>query len=213
VALHLRLVGRQAVVLVLAAVAYLGHATAYAQCEGDCNRNRVVSVDELVTGVNITLGSVPSNVCKSFDRTEDGKVTVDELATAVNRALEGCVPVLDVWQPTTVPFDPECKSGCQDELIGTKLAHGFDEAHLQWNPAVDDAVAQWGDCLASMLRCFREQHDVRACAAEGDCPTQCKALFTERAPAGADDRALLRVLDGVYVNDDAPCRPPPRVEP
>jgi hypothetical protein len=49
-----------------------------------------VTVDELVRGVNVALGTAGLEVCSAFDRSGDGTVTVDELVGAVVRALEGC---------------------------------------------------------------------------------------------------------------------------
>jgi len=59
-------------------------------CYGDCNDNDVVTVDELITGVAISLGSTPVADCGSFDSDGNGIVTVDELIRAVNAALNGC---------------------------------------------------------------------------------------------------------------------------
>jgi hypothetical protein len=54
---------------------------------------------------------------------------------------------------------------------------------------------------------------VRACATAAACPEACKALFVERAPAAAGDLALLAVVNGVYVDRGAPCRPREEVLP
>jgi hypothetical protein len=59
-------------------------------CLGDCNDDGVVTVDELITGVNIALGTLELDVCGEFDGNADATVTVDELITAVNNALTGC---------------------------------------------------------------------------------------------------------------------------
>jgi hypothetical protein len=59
-------------------------------CVGDCDGNDVVTVDELVRGVNIALGFAEVEECPAFDENEDGSVTVDELVEAVNAALTGC---------------------------------------------------------------------------------------------------------------------------
>jgi hypothetical protein len=115
-------------------------------------------------------------------------------------------PPLDVWQPATVPFDPACV-GCEEIEITEILPHVGTEVQFLYDPAVDDPIAQWGDCLASMLECFRDGAGVRACAADAACPSACKDLFAERAPLAADEPALLGVLNGVYVHVNAPCRP------
>lgn len=40
--------------------------------------------------VNIALGSVQLLDCEAADANHDGEVTVDEILTAVNNALDGC---------------------------------------------------------------------------------------------------------------------------
>ncbi len=47
-------------------------------------------MDELVTGVNIALGSAALEQCSAVDCNADGRVTVDCLVQAVNAALGGC---------------------------------------------------------------------------------------------------------------------------
>ncbi len=61
-----------------------------ASCPGDCNGNGEVTIDELITGVNIALGNAPVSNCPAFDRSGDGEVTIDDLIAAVNAALTGC---------------------------------------------------------------------------------------------------------------------------
>jgi len=59
-------------------------------CTGDCNADGRVTVDEIVRGVNIALGSIDIDTCPRFDVTADGAVTVDEVVSAVAAALNGC---------------------------------------------------------------------------------------------------------------------------
>lgn len=59
-------------------------------CLGDCGGDNQVTVDEIVTGVNIALGLAPLENCPVFDGDGDGQVTVDEIIRAVNHALTGC---------------------------------------------------------------------------------------------------------------------------
>lgn len=65
-------------------------APAPGSCPGDCSRDRTVTVDELVTGVNMALGTSLAEACPPMDQTENYAVTVDELIGAVNSALQGC---------------------------------------------------------------------------------------------------------------------------
>lgn len=60
-------------------------------CLGDCDGSDNVGVNELIRGVNISLGKEPIGSCPEFDGNHHGgKVTIDELVGAVNRALNGC---------------------------------------------------------------------------------------------------------------------------
>src|SRR5258706_10742895 len=63
---------------------------ALATCSGDCAGDGEVTVDELIVGVNIALGTGSLSQCTSLDSSGDGEVTVDELIAAVNQALTGC---------------------------------------------------------------------------------------------------------------------------
>jgi hypothetical protein len=61
-----------------------------AACAGDCSSDGAVTVDELLTGVNMALGNTPVDLCMAFDTNFDHLVTVDELLTGVSNALNGC---------------------------------------------------------------------------------------------------------------------------
>jgi hypothetical protein len=67
---------------------FLSSATAVA-CVGDCDGDELVSVDELVQGVNIALGLEDASSCPALDPGDDG-VTVDDLVRAVTASLTGC---------------------------------------------------------------------------------------------------------------------------
>ena len=56
---------------------------------GDCNFDQTVMVNELVTGVNVALGTLPVDACVEADVNGDGKVAINEILTAVNAALSG----------------------------------------------------------------------------------------------------------------------------
>ena len=54
---------------------------------GDCNGDGVVTIEELIVGVNISLGNQPITNCPAYDTNGDGEVTIEELIQAVNNAL------------------------------------------------------------------------------------------------------------------------------
>ncbi len=74
----------------IVAITVLAGTVAEATCTGDCGGNGVVTVNEIVLGVNIALGASPLAQCPSFDHSGDGRVLVNELVTAVSQALNGC---------------------------------------------------------------------------------------------------------------------------
>jgi CSLREA domain-containing protein len=59
-------------------------------CTGDCNGDREVTVDEVITMVNNALDGVVTADCAAADPNTDGEVTIDEILTAVNNLLDGC---------------------------------------------------------------------------------------------------------------------------
>ncbi len=61
-----------------------------ATCVGDCDGSGQVTVDEILTMVNIALGNTPAMDCLAGDANFDGQITVDEILAAVNNALNGC---------------------------------------------------------------------------------------------------------------------------
>jgi streptogramin lyase len=67
-------------------------AGAAGACVGDCDDSGSVTVDEIVTGVNIALDSLALDECPRFDCNGSGQVTVDCVLAAVNAALKGCGP-------------------------------------------------------------------------------------------------------------------------
>jgi hypothetical protein len=64
--------------------------TAKLACAADCNGDGQVSVNEIVTMVDIALGSAPLSECEPGDANHDGQITINEILTAVDNALNGC---------------------------------------------------------------------------------------------------------------------------
>jgi WD40 repeat protein len=59
-------------------------------CLGDCNADGQVTVDELLIGLDMALGSFEDPSCGAFDRNRDNGVSIDEVVGAVGSALTGC---------------------------------------------------------------------------------------------------------------------------
>lgn len=63
---------------------------ASAACVGDCGGDGEVTVNEIITMVNIALGTAALDSCPVGDANSDGEITVNEIIQAVNNALNGC---------------------------------------------------------------------------------------------------------------------------
>lgn len=59
-------------------------------CVGDCSGDGTVTVDEIITGVNIALSNASLSACPSFDCEGHVTVIIDCIILAVNAALGGC---------------------------------------------------------------------------------------------------------------------------
>lgn len=59
-------------------------------CALDCNGDGAVGVDDLMTAVNIILGTTDISACPSADPNGTRQITVSDLLSGVNAALTGC---------------------------------------------------------------------------------------------------------------------------
>jgi hypothetical protein len=59
-------------------------------CAGDCNDDGSVGINELILGVNISLGQRDVSACPAFDTSGNGSVEISELIRAVRNSLDGC---------------------------------------------------------------------------------------------------------------------------
>jgi len=89
-------------------------------CTGDCDGNNLVSVDELVTCVNIALGNAEVSTCSACDADGDMKVSVNELVQAVDASLNGCPSATPT--PVAVTFD-QLQSEIFNSTCATQFCH------------------------------------------------------------------------------------------
>jgi hypothetical protein len=59
-------------------------------CAGDCNGSGMVTIDELMRGVNMALGYEDLSACPSLNTHEDTRISISELVAAVTQSLDGC---------------------------------------------------------------------------------------------------------------------------
>lgn len=74
-------------------------ATPAPPCAGDCTGKGRVTVDDILTMVNIALGTA-GVTCDAGDVNHNGHITVDEILTAVNNALNGCPVATPIATPS-----------------------------------------------------------------------------------------------------------------
>jgi cysteine-rich repeat protein len=173
-----------------------------AQCVGDCNGDGSVAINELITGVNIALGSSPVTACASFDTNSDGTVAINELITGVNNALGTCTavtptptastsPTTSVTPVATSAICAQPSTGCGDGFIDVlSKTETCDD-----NNTVDDDGCP-NDCC------------VTPCTLMQDRPVRLKVNFTAVDPAVflTSLNVFVRYEDGAVdvpgVNDD-----------
>jgi cysteine-rich repeat protein len=74
-------------------------------CAGDCDGSGDVTVNEIITLVNIALGTAPLSACTAGDADHSGTIEINEIIQAVNHALNGCaVPPTPTVTPTQTPL-------------------------------------------------------------------------------------------------------------
>ena len=110
----------------LAALLTIARPAVAQPCVGDCDGNDRVEVNELIQGVNISLGNVPAFVCAPLDPDGSESVTISELITAVGNGLDGCPPDI-------VPAQP---------VIALAAAESPSALLLAWLPVTDDATPE-----------------------------------------------------------------------
>src|ERR1700687_2046780 len=106
---------------------------ATAQCVGDCDGSGDVTVNELITMVNIALNLQPLSACVAGDADSSGDITVNEIIAGVNNALSQCTAPGNAW-------DLENPSPVGDDLFGVS----FVNAQQGW------AVGGFGDIVHTM---------------------------------------------------------------
>lgn len=140
-------------------------AVASAVCVGDCSGDGEVTIDEVLKGVNIALGSAPLQDCPASDRDASGEVTIDELLGAVNAALTGCPiePIFPANYTDTFIEVRDCRFSIEHEGVyirvltdpGTAQAYREDANPLPVGGIVVKEEYTTSDCRPSSLQRWR----------------------------------------------------------
>jgi hypothetical protein len=170
----------RAIVGLAAAVLTVTASAASAQCVGDCNNSGDVTVDEIVTMVNLALNGGVGD-CSNGDSNLDGSITVDEIITAVNNALIGC-PVGGVCGDGETNNGEDCDDGgicIGDSTAGT-------------------ACTSDEDCGAGADGVCKDGPDsLRGCDSDDDCEgsvcIRCKTFGGDGCAANCTDETTINL--------------------
>lgn len=80
-------------------------------CPGDCDGDHEVTIDELVVGVRVALGTASLESCAELNRDGDETVGIHELIGAVTAALTTCRPPMPSPTPTATNPPGMCCCG------------------------------------------------------------------------------------------------------
>jgi hypothetical protein len=145
----------------------------------------------------------------------------DRPSVGANEAVYGPTKTAEVrpsfnpWKPTTVPHRDIC-AGEECRPVGGQQTTASDgtgsHRHgtplpLAINPKVDDPVAQWGDCIASVLACIDGGSDASGCVVAGQCPVPCQQRVASALGGASSEEAALAAFEKVYMQSGADCRP------
>ena len=134
--------------LILALSAGAFPLRSHAACVGDCDGGGDVTVNELITMVNIDLGSAALSACPAGDGDGSGDITINEIIQAVNYALGACPTNPATPTPTVTP-PPQAVAHAKritsaDELIGGPLARGRIGDYLMANDKIRIVIRDIG---------------------------------------------------------------------
>lgn len=122
------------------------------RCSGDCNRDGSVAVNELLTMVNIALGTEALSACSAGDANGDGVIVIGELVAGVQHALGGCPP----------------SGTCGDQVIDT--GEDCDDGGICIGGTnAGTACSVESDCLGQGV-CHAGVKAEAACNTDNDCP-------------------------------------------
>jgi hypothetical protein len=157
-------------------------------CVGDCDGNNMVTIDELILGINIALGKLSVNTCPAFANSQ-GVVNVAQLVAGVDGALNGCSPPttpLTVAVPlagTVAQGTPEYYSGAV--TLGTAYSvsivglSGAANIAVFNDPAFRSQVCLTGSTSSQAKECtFTASGDTAFIRVDGQLATAAETTYT-----------------------------------
>jgi len=151
---------------------------AHAACVGDCDGDGEVTVNELISMVNIALGTAAPSTCANGDQDGSGEITVNEIISGVNNALgqTPCIPVA-TGTPTVTPTGRVCGNGvteAPEQCDDGGVCAGGDNAGT--------ACTSEGQCTGKGV-CVSGSMAQHPCSTNADCPA---SACVRCKPTGGD---------------------------
>jgi hypothetical protein len=166
-----------------------------ATCPCDCNRDCEVTIDELITTLDVALEVTPLSACPASDLDGNLHPTIDEVISCVNAALLGCD-----CAHSPLCFDGVVDRGEDCDDGGTCVGGSNAGSHC----------TSASDCLGDGL-CDDGPRFGSGCATDTDCPdgscTRCKTFGGDGCAANCTNETTVDVplvTGGVSGNDVFP---------
>jgi len=156
------------VVLAAVGATLVSAMPAAAACVGDCDGSGEVTVDELITMVNIDLGTAPLSACTAGDADSSASITIDEIIAAVNNALTSCPAGEPTPTPTETSEPSETPTPAATPVVhmvtvgpggdtvfspSTLTIHVGDTVQWTWASTGHNVVSGGSDCVADNQFC------------------------------------------------------------
>jgi len=124
-------------------------------CVGDCDGSGQVTIDKLLTLVNIALGNAEASACPTGIPSA-AEVNVAVVLQAVNNAPSGCGPQISTPTPTPTPGPPDVSGSWREDqyaLASSTCDSDFTNAvvtAVQQPPVCDYLISQDGARLTAV---------------------------------------------------------------
>ena len=106
-----------------------------------------------------------------------------------------------IWKSGSITPDTQCKEDCE-QLSSLAPGHKGEKIQLVYNPRINDEIAQWGDCLDTVMRCKKDKNNsFRDCVSTSSCPQACKKAIKE------DTRPDDIAFEALFINNGGLCVP------
>ena len=114
------------------------------------------------------------------------------------------------WQPTTQSYKANCGADCAI-LTNVIPGHKGNAMPLVYDPKIDDATAQWGDCLEDVMQCVHKTKSFKKCVNfNTSCPTICVEKFESKAKNVTEFKQQRKIFENIFIDDNALCLPEDR---